>query len=497
MLNCIENTTNINYLKHVAKLLIQSNLILQDQNNRLLKQTTDHEQLKLELDDKLCLLKKRFFGSKSEKLQSDRPSGRQKELLPHNEPPVVVPSSELSELEQDEIVHYITSYNESCSCPKCGEAGLAEMKGQFEESNEIDVIERTYVQRKHKRQKYRCKACETITTAKGQEKLRPGTKYSIDFAVNIAVDKFSYHLPLERIERQMQEKGLKVDSKQLYSLTEMLYLNLEPIAEKIRQEIHNYGYIHIDETRGKILKTNTNGYIWAICNKFGAYFQYETTRSGAVAEEMLEGFSGTIINDGFSGYNRFTKNKESKIKVTNCWAHARRKFFECKENYPAAIEMLELIKNLYDVEHDAGNFEELARLRKERSSPIIDEIQEWLHSHEPDYLPRSGLGKAIRYTHSLWKGLTHFLEDPQIPLDNNTAERALRNPVKGRDNYNGYMSINGADTAMFFYTIVETCKLLRLNPRPYLSEMARRHWRGEELLTPYEFAKNLVTRSEA
>lgn len=107
-----------------------------------------------------------------------------------------------------------------------------------------------------------------------------------------------------------------------------------PIVDKIKEEILSYGYVHVDETRGKLLSTNTNGYIWSMGNKYGAYFQYETSQSGEVAEEMLGDFEGTIINDGFSGYNRFKQG--NKLKVAHCWSHARRKFFDCLENYPKA-----------------------------------------------------------------------------------------------------------------------------------------------------------------
>ncbi|MBT7608146.1 MAG: transposase, partial [Bacteriovoracaceae bacterium] len=163
---------------------------------------------------------------------------------------------------------------------------------------------------------------------------------------------------------------------------------------------------------------------------------------------------------------------------------------DAKDDFPIAEEYLLLVQALYHIEHQAKSFETLKELRRDRSSLIIDQIFEWLKVHERRTLPRSGIGKAIRYSLSLWKGLTIFLNDPMIPLDNNTAERALRNPVKGRDNYNGYMSINGADTAMFFYTIIESCKLIKLNPRKYLSDMARRHWNGKNLITPIEMLKS-------
>lgn len=484
MISEIEKETNIVFVKELAKVLFSSNVILQEEIARLKKEAVDGEQIKIELGDKLTVLRKRFFDKGNESLSPYRPN-RTKNPLPHNTPPVDVLGEYSSNLLREEILH------ETCACPKCSGEKILPMKDQFEESIEIDVVERTYTEKLHKRQKYRCKSCESIVTAPGQDKLRAGSKYSIDFAVNVAVDKFSYHLPLERISRSMMEQGLKVDTKQLYSLTEMLYINIEAIAEKVRREIIDYGYINIDETPGKLLKSNTRGYIWSITNKYGAYFQFETTRSGKVAEEMLKGFEGVIVNDAFSGYNRFSKVYKSKIKVANCWAHARRKFIDCRDDYPKADEFLNMVSDLYRIEHKAKDFDHLQKLRSEESFAIVQKIWSWLEDQDGRYLKGAALGKAIKYTISIWGGLTQFLKDSKIPLDNNSAERSLRNPVKGRDNYNGYMTINGADTAMFFYTIIESCKILKINPRRYLSEMARRHWRKDDLLTPYEFAKSL------
>lgn len=89
----------------------------------------------------------------------------------------------------------------------------------------------------------------------------------------------------------------------------------------------------------------------------------------------------------------------------------------------------------------------------------------------------------------MWDGLTHFLNDPKIPLDNNVVERILRNPVKGRDNYLGYRTINGADVAMFFYSVIESCKRLKINPRKYLRDMTG----PNTLITPYQYKKSTLT----
>jgi transposase len=439
----------------------------------------------IELQDKIAMLNKHAFGG-SESLNKHRPRREtQRELLTHNKSPLegeVAPDKH-RELPIVEVVH-----EEAC-CPGCDSPDFEEITGLYEESVEIDLQAQLARVLKHKRKKYRCKTCESIVTAKGPVKLRPKNKYSLDSAINIAVEKFDYHTPLERIMRKLQEQGLKIDTKTLFSQTEALYLNLAPIMELIKEEILRYGYVHIDETRGKILSTNTNGYIWAMGNCYGAYFQYETTRSGEVALEMLGSFKGCIISDGFSGYNRFKKTKE--VRVCHCWSHVRRKFFECLQNYPKAEKALILIDEMFRIERKSkGSFKRLKSLRTKKSKKIHEELFELLLKFERDSLPRSGLGKAVAYTLNLWEGLSEFLDDPYIPMTNNMAERVLRNPVKGRDNYLGFRTINGADVAMFFYTVIETCKILKLNPRRFLKDQSIRHHEGKELQTPLIWARD-------
>ena len=474
------------YLNEVIKVMDSSLSLAQIRIKELEDLIGNSSQNELiELQDKIAMLNKHAFGG-SESLNKHRPRREtQRELLPHNKSPLegeLAPDKQ-RELPEIEVIH------EEASCPGCDSADFEEITGLYEESEEIDLRAQIARVLKHKRKKYRCKNCESIVTAKGPVKLRPKNKYSLDSAINIAVEKFDYHTPLERIMRKLQEQGLKIDTKTLFSQTEALYLNLAPIMELIKEEVLRYGYVHIDETRGKILSTNTNGYIWAMGNCYGAYFQYETTRSGEVALEMLGSFKGCIISDGFSGYNRFKKAKE--IKVCHCWSHVRRKFFECFQNYPKAEKALILIDEMFKIERKSkGSFKRLRSLRTKKSKKIHEELFELLLKLERDSLPRSGLGKAVAYTLNLWEGLSEFLDDPCIPMTNNMAERVLRNPVKGRDNYLGFRTINGADVAMFFYTVIETCKILKLNPRRFLRDQSLRYHEGKELQTPLLWARD-------
>ena len=106
------------------------------------------------------------------------------------------------------------------------------------------------------------------------------------------------------------------------------------------------------------------------------------------------------------------------------------------------------------------------QLRQERSRPVLDRIWQWATVQVG--LPRSEFGKAVRYMLERWEGLTRFVEDPRVPLDNNAAERALRGPVVGRKNHYGSRSLRGTQVAALFYTLCETAKLAGVDPHAYL-----------------------------
>lgn len=95
----------------------------------------------------------------------------------------------------------------------------------------------------------------------------------------------------------------------------------------------------------------------------------------------------------------------------------------------------------------------------------MEEIREWVYAQRP--LPRSGLGKAVSYLGDHWAGLTAFLNDGRIPLDNNHAERALRGVVLGRKNHYGSRSKRGTEVAALFYTLFESAKLAGVEPKSY------------------------------
>jgi transposase len=328
-------------------------------------------------------------------------------------------------------------------------------------------------------------------TAPGGAKLTPGGEYSIQLATQVACDKFEDHLPLERQRKQMKRSGLNVEVKTLFGLTEHLYNRLRPLEEMIREDIHSENWIHIDESPVNFYNPNkSKGYIWSMSNPRGAYYQFEPTRSGKVAEEMLSGYrKGNVITDGFSGYG-FIDSQEN-INHAYCWAHVRRKFFEAMNHDPEAEVMVDLIDELYEVEHEAETIESLESLRNDKSSNILKSINQWIESMDGHYLSSSSMGKAINYFTERRSGLELFVHNKFIPLDNNMAERRQRCPVMGRKNFLHFKSINGADVGAFFYSLIESCKSNGLDPRIFIIEMAHRSAKGEQLESPYRYATRL------
>ena len=179
--------------------------------------------------------------------------------------------------------------------------------------------------------------------------------------------------------------------------------------------------------------------------------------------------------------------------LAHCWAHARREFWEIRERFPAeANELLSLVAELYAVEQSAPNTRDAdalavrRQLRGTQSATVVSRIKSWCLTTQ--CFPESGLAKAISYITNHWTGLTRFLSDPRIPLDNNIAERANRGPVVGRKNHYGSKSRRGTEVAALLYSLVETAKLCNVDARDYLRHAVRAALRNEPVPLPHEMA---------
>jgi transposase len=359
------------------------------------------------------------------------------------------------------------------------------MTGQFEDSEEVTVVERHFVLVKHRRQKYRCRCNANVVTAPAPLKLKPSCRYSPEFAVEVAVAKYLDHSPLERQVRIMRREGLLIDSQTLWDQLNTLAHHLEPSYKATRERVLASPILFADETSWRLLEKDTKKWwVWGAASHDAVYYEIRDSRSTESAEGLLEGYKGIVMADGYGVYESLSRASPN-LTLVNCWQHARRKFEDIAENFRReSAEILSLIGELYEVERvlprwdpsapDSAQrevLEERGRLRKTRSREILGRIRDWAYAERP--LPESELGKAIAYMGARWRGLTRFLEDPRVPLDNNHAERAMRGVVLGRKNHYGSKSRRGTEVAAIFYTLLETAKLAGVEPKAYLTRAIR------------------------
>jgi transposase len=376
------------------------------------------------------------------------------------------------ELPLVEVVHTLDEPDRAC--PACG-GELAEMTGQSEDSEEIDVIERSYRVVRHRRQKYRCACGGCVDTALGPPKLVPGGRYSVDFAVAVAVAKYVDHLPLARQVRQMARAGLAIDTQTLWDQLLSLHRHLLPSYEALHDLVLAAPVVGADETTWPLLEKGggKRWYAWSIACPEAVFYRIDPSRSARAAGEILREYPGVVVADGYSAYATLARERGG-FRLAHCWAHLRRKLVEAEAAYPQAGEALGSIAKLYAIEAKLTGAAPEARLaaRRERSRPLVEQLRTWLDGVRA--LPESALGKAIAYADGLWPGLVRFVDDPAIPIDNNATERAMRGVVLGRKNHYGSKSLRGTQVAALFYSLVESAKLAGLEPVGYLAEATRR-----------------------
>jgi len=484
----IERITDTDTLKQVAVLLDRENRRLH-QRLQVLSAEIDHlkgrtaSTLQRELEALKELLAQReqaIFGEKTEKRSRPGGEGTESERAPRRgHGPRVQPSLPILD-----VIHELDEADQIC--PQCG-GQLLEMAGQTEDSEEVTVVERRFAILKHQRKKYRCACNGCVDTAPGPVKLQPGSRYSTAFAVEVAVSKYADHLPLERQARIMRREGLTIDSQTLWDQIEVLARVLQPTYDALGRYVLEAEVVGADETWWRLMekKGSKRWWVWSVTREDAVFYKALASRSQEAARQVLNGYRGVVLADGYGAYEALARDGPS-FTLGHCWAHVRRKFVEAEPHFKEPCrEVLDLIGQLYAVEaevpaavlQDPSTREEALercrRLRQERSRPIVAQIRDWAFANKPRALPESSLGKAIAYMLGLWTGLTRFLDDPRLPLDNNRTERGLRGVVLGRKNHYGSRSERGTEVAALFYSLIESAKLAGVEPKLYLHTATR------------------------
>jgi transposase len=367
------------------------------------------------------------------------------------------------------------------TCPSCGGA-LAPMKGQFETSEMIDVVEVSYRVVKVQQQKYACKCGGCVETAPGPERAVPGGRYSLDFAIKVAIDKYLDHIPLARQERILRRHGLVVTSQTLWDQLSVLGRRLETASRALLARVLAQPVIGLDQTGWPRLdgKGDKPWQMWCLTSPKIVVHRIRDDKGADTFRSLMGGYEGVVVCDALKTHEAGARGNE-RIALAGCWAHVYRKFEEAAPDHPEANLALKWIAELYAIDERAeGDLAEKAKLRRTESSEVIATMKTWLWNQAA--LKSLSIGNAAAYVVANWERLTRFLEHARIPLDNNATERGIRGPVVGRKNHYGSKSRRGTEVAAIFYSLLETAKLRGVDPARYLREAALADARREVLL---------------
>ncbi len=313
---------------------------------------------------------------------------------------------------------------------------------------------------------------------------------------HVVIEKYVDHLPIYRQVQRFKREGIVLPRSTLTGWVASVANLLAPLHERLGELVLKSGYIQADETPipvqdpakgigNKKGKTH-RGYYWvyhAPGEKLVMLdYQRGRGRDGPVA--FLQDYRGALQSDGYAAYDGF----ERQLTLYNCWAHARRYFFEAQNNAPRLAEyaLLEIGK-LYEIEREIreATHEKRKQVRQGRALPILKRFKQWLMQNPG--LPKSPWGKAVNYTLTRWDKLARYTEDGRIEIDNNLIENAIRPIALGRKNYLFAGSHDAAQRAAVIYSLLATCKKHEVNPQEWLSDVLKRipthpHKKIDELL---------------
>ena len=455
----------------------------------------------------LRLAKKKVFGPSSEQTceevmdqlrfvfnEAEAWLPKEQEAQPPEETPVAAHtrkkrSSKLEEVIPENVPVEVVEHHvpeRARICPECGT--LMESIGK-EVRRTLVLIPAQVKVREDVYYTYACQTCKTegpetpIRKAAKMPQVIPGSFASPEAISHIMVQKFVMGAPLYRQEQEWNRSGVRL-SRQTMSNWILRAADdwLRPLYAQFRQRLIQREVLHADETTLQVLRepgksAQSKSYMWLYRTSGDAehpivLYEYRPDRKAQNAEAFLDGFSGYLHADGYSGYHRLPGN----IRVVGCWAHARRKFDEAVNALPkeqrsgcSALEGLAFCNKLFSIEKELATLtvEERYEQRQNRAKPVLDALLAWANTKKAP--PKSALGKALHYLLEQWPYLTRYLEDGRLEVSNNRAERSIKPFVISRKNFLFANTPRGAQGSAVIYSLIETAKENGLDPFRYLT----------------------------
>lgn len=333
---------------------------------------------------------------------------------------------------------------------------------------------------------YASKTDDRIIKADHPKALLHGSLVSPTIAAAIMNGKYVNAVPLYRLEQEFSRYGLTITRQNMANW--MIRLGesyLAVLYDYLHQKLYNYHVIQADETPVLVNRdgrsAGSKSYMWVYrsghlyTDKQIVLYDYHKTRNSSHPHEFLRDYSGICVTDGYQVYHTIEKEREN-LQIAGCWVHARRKFDEALTVIPKAHQNKSnaflVIKQIQAIYREEGKLNKLSseeRLMQRQLviKPLVDALFAYLKKMEPT-VPASGqLRKAYIYILNQEKYLRVFLEDGEVPIDNNASERAIRGFCIGKKNWQMIDTINGAHSSAIIYSIAETAKANNLKPYDY------------------------------
>ncbi|MCP2223747.1 transposase [Bradyrhizobium elkanii] len=374
-------------------------------------------------------------------------------------------------------------------CPCCGER-LHRIGETVKEA--FDVVPMQYRVKRIMRPRYGCRGCrQGVLQAAAPAQAVEGGMVTEALLAHIAVMKYGYQLPLYRQEQMFAAQGIALDRQTLASWMGRVAWWLRPLHALLRDTVISFPRLFADETPLPVLDPGRGRtricQFWAIATDDRPWggpappavvYVFAEDRKAIRAKQLFGDYRGILQVDGYAAYKGLIKNGGHLVQLAFCFAHARRKFWDVHvaTTSPIAAEALQRIAMFYAVEDRIRGLPaaQRAAVRQTDTRPLIEDFKPWLEARLLEVSKKSGLGKAIRYTLNHWEGLTRFIDDGRIEIDNNTVERTIKPIGLGKKNHLFAGSEGGAETWAILASLINSAKLQDIDPRYYLTDVLER-----------------------
>lgn len=355
-------------------------------------------------------------------------------------------------------------------------------------SEQLDCEPARFFVHRHIRGKYACRCCQTIQAAALPAQIIDKGLPAAGLLAQVAVAKVDDHLPFYRQNEIYARSGVHIPRSSMAQWAGIVGVRLAPLADALREHILAHSVIHADETPVSLLapgKGKTHrAYMWVyrttdFAAQRGVWFDFCTSRAGEHPRRVLGAYAGTVVTDDYVGYKALYA--QGRIVEAGCMAHARRKLYEAHQLNGSVIagHAVGLIAKLYVLEREIKDLGEVdastrLRIRQERSHPIAEELHEWLTSQRQRLAASDATAKAIDYSLGRWRALTRFLEDGEVPIDNNAVENSIRPLALGRRNWQFVGARTAGERTANIMSLIESAKLNGHDPWAYLKDVLER-----------------------